>query len=280
MEIVVAENAGYCFGVKRALDIVESVLRKNRGRDIYSLGEIIHNPQVIERLKNEGLIVVYDIEDVKDGSIVIISAHGRSEGDIIRLRERGCEIVDATCPHVIFPQRTIKELSSEGYFIILLGDREHPEVQGLVSFSNGKGIAVVNKDVEDFSFVNSQKVGLLAQTTQNREDFKNLIEKVALRFKEMRVFNTICEATRIRQEEAIRISRDVDIMVVIGGRNSANTKRLFELARKYCKRAIHIESESEILKEDFVGVNRVGVTAGASTPDYIIRQVVDKIRGL
>jgi len=278
MEIKVAKNAGYCFGVKRAIEMVEETLKKYEGNRIYSLGEIIHNPQVVERLKRRGLIVVRDIEDVEENSTVIISAHGRSEEDIARLKKKGCKIVNATCPYVRLPQSIIKKMSSEGYLVILLGDREHPEVKGLVSFAKGENIRVVNTN-EDFGGLETDKVAVLAQTTQNREDFNKLVNSLLGRFTEIRVFDTICDATKIRQEEAIKLAQEVDLMIVIGGRNSANTKRLYELSTRYCKRVLHIETEKEIDRSIISGAERIGITAGASTPDDIIKAVVERIRG-
>jgi len=278
MEIIVAESAGYCYGVKRAVEITDEVLNRYQGKRIYSLGEIIHNPQVVERFKKKGLIVVSEIGEVQDNSMVIVSAHGRSEWDLKMLKERGCQIVDATCPYVIFPQRVIERLTDEGYFILLFGDKNHPEVKGLISYSNGDKISVINKDVKNFDFVNSEKVGLVAQTTQNKEDFLRIINDISMLFKEVRIFNTICDATHIRQDEAIRISKESDIMVVVGGRNSANTRRLYELSKRYCKKVIYIETADEINRDDFGGVNKIGVTAGASTPDDIIKMVIEKIK--
>ena len=278
MEIKVAKNAGYCFGVKRAIEMVEETLKKYEGNRVYSLGEIIHNPQVVERLKRRGLIVVRDIEDVEENSTVIISAHGRSEEDIARLKKKGCKIVNATCPYVRLPQSIIKKMSSEGYLVILLGDREHPEVKGLISFAKGENIRVVNTN-EDFGGLETDKVAVLAQTTQNREDFNKLVNSLLGRFTEIRVFDTICDATKIRQEEAIKLAQEVDLMIVIGGRNSANTKRLYELSTRYCKRVLHIETEKEIDRSIISGTERIGITAGASTPDDIIKAVVERIRG-
>jgi len=278
MEIKVAKNAGYCFGVKRAIEMVEETLKKYEGNRVYSLGEIIHNPQVVERLKRRGLIVVRDIEDVEENSTVIISAHGRSEEDIARLKKKGCKIVNATCPYVRLPQSIIKKMSSEGYLVILLGDREHPEVKGLVSFAKGENIRVVNTN-EDFSGLEADKVAVLAQTTQNREDFNKLVNSLLGRFTEIRIFDTICDATKIRQEEAIKLAQEVDLMIVIGGRNSANTKRLYELSTRYCKRVLHIETEKEIDRSIIADAERIGITAGASTPNDIIKAVVERIRG-
>jgi 4-hydroxy-3-methylbut-2-enyl diphosphate reductase len=278
MEIKVAKNAGYCFGVKRAIEMVEETLKNYEGNRVYSLGEIIHNPQVVERLKGMGLIVVRDIEDVEENSTVIISAHGRSEEDISRLKKKGCKIVNATCPYVRLPQSIIKKMSSEGYLVILLGDREHPEVKGLVSFAKGENIRVVNTN-EDFGGLEADKVAVLAQTTQNREDFNRLINSLLGRFTEIRVFDTICDATKIRQEEAIKLAQEVDLMIVIGGRNSANTKRLYELSTRYCKRVLHIETEKEIDRSIIADSERIGITAGASTPNDIIKAVVERIRG-
>ncbi|MCX7958927.1 MAG: 4-hydroxy-3-methylbut-2-enyl diphosphate reductase [Deltaproteobacteria bacterium] len=278
MEIILAENAGYCFGVKRAVEIVEDVLRKFSNKRIYSLGDIIHNPQVVQRLKEKGLRVVTDVDEIENESVVIISAHGRSEKDIKQLKNKKCLVVNATCPYVKFPQSVIKKLSKEKYFIVLFGDKNHPEVKGLISYTDGKDIVVVDREISDFDFIKSQKVGILAQTTQSREDFLALVFALAGRFRETRVFNTICDATKIRQEEAIRIAKSVDLMLVVGGKNSANTKRLYEISSEYCPNVIHIETQMELRKDYFSGVKRVGITAGASTPDDIIREVIERIK--
>ncbi|MCX7943197.1 MAG: 4-hydroxy-3-methylbut-2-enyl diphosphate reductase [Deltaproteobacteria bacterium] len=278
MEIIVAKSAGYCFGVKRAIDMVEEVLSNSMGKRIYSLGEIIHNPQVVKRLKDRGLMVVLDVGEVEKESIVVISAHGRSEKDIYKLKEKKCMVIDATCPFVKFPQSVIKKLSKENYFIILFGDNNHPEVKALISYSKPQNIAVVDSFDVNFELFKASKVGVLAQTTQNKDDFMQLVCMTVKKFKECRVFNTICDATNIRQDETISIAKNVDIMVVIGGRNSANTKRLYEISKLYCKKVIHIETEKELDMKIFDGINKVGVTAGASTPQDIIKEVVKKIK--
>ncbi len=280
MEIILAGNAGYCFGVKRAVEIAGKVLKEHRRERIYSLGDIIHNPQVVKRLKNKGLKVVTDVDRIEPGSVVIVSAHGRSEEDIRKLEAKRCFVVNATCPYVKFPQNVIKKLSRENYFIILFGDKNHPEVIGLVSYSANSNIAVVDKSVKDFGFIKSSKVGILAQTTQSKEDFVDIVRRLVAGFRETRVFNTICDATKIRQDEAIKIAKEVDIMVVIGGKNSANTKRLYEISKEYCDKVIHIETEKELDRRSFAGVKKVGVTAGASTPDDIIRSVMETLKSL
>ncbi|MGC8926559.1 MAG: 4-hydroxy-3-methylbut-2-enyl diphosphate reductase [Myxococcota bacterium] len=279
MEVIVAKNAGYCFGVKRAIDIATETLTKHSGKIIYSLGEIIHNPQVVDRLLSRGLRVVKSVDDIEKGSVVIISAHGRSERDIEEIKNKDCIIVNATCPYVKLPQGIIKRLSGEGYFIIVLGDRDHPEVKGLISYAKGSNIMVVDENFNGIGSMKSTKVGVVAQTTQNREHFKRLINRVIEQnFDEVRIFNTICDATDIRQEETIEIAKEVDIMVVIGGKNSANTKRLFEISRGYCNRVFHIETAEELKRRDFSGIKRVGVTAGASTPNDIIESVIKRLK--
>lgn len=277
MEIIVAKNAGYCFGVKRAIEIVEETLKRYKRHRVYTLGEIIHNPQVVDRLIKKGLRVVKDIESIEKRSIVIISAHGRSRADIERLKKRDCQIIDATCPYVRYPQGVIKKMSEEGYYIILLGDKEHPEVKGLVSFGIRSRLSVVDKDIDDLGFISEKKVALLAQTTQSEEDLKKIILLSTDRFKEVRIFNTICDATRIRQDETTELAKRVDVMVVVGGKNSANTRRLYEISSKYCGKVIFIETQKELNYHLLKNARIVGITAGASTPDDIIKEVRDKI---
>lgn len=278
MEIIIAKNAGYCFGVKRAVEITQETLKKYKGKEVFSLGDIIHNPQVVERLKTNGLKVAKEPNEVTSNSIVIISAHGSSEDYIKRLEKKGCKIINATCPYVKLPQNIIKRLTEENYYIILFGDKDHPEVKGLLSYSNGKDILVIDNDKFNLNSIEATKVGILAQTTQSKEKFFNTVCKLVERFKETRVFNTICDATEIRQNEAINIAKNVDIMIVIGGRNSANTKRLYEISKKYCKKVIHIETADELSKKVLQRVKKVGITAGASTPDDIIKDVISRIK--
>ncbi len=280
MQILVAKNAGYCFGVRRAVDIVENTLKKYNTKSVYSLGEIIHNPQVVNEFVRKGLKVVKDIDAIENKSIVIISAHGRSNKDIEHLKKKGCQIIDATCPYVKYPQNIIKKMSSEGYYIILLGDKEHPEIKGLTSFGKKSKLSIVDKDIDNLDFISEKKVALLSQTTQSKEDFKRLTLLCVEKFKEIRIFNTICDATKIRQEETVELAKRVDLMIVIGGKNSANTRRLYELSKRHCKKVLYVETAEEIDLNSLRSIKAIGITAGASTPDYLIdkvKQIVNRL---
>lgn len=282
MRIIVAERAGFCFGVKRAAKMAFEAAERAEG-EICSLGPIIHSPQLVARLEEEGVRVVKDVEQI-DGGGVIIRSHGVTAGEMEAIRRRGLKVIDATCPFVKKAQDYAALLAADGYDIVVVGEAEHPEVQGIVSYARGgKGMLAVVADREQAEAMIPKKtarLGVVAQTTQEFENLRQIVDVCLERSRELRVYNTICDATTVRQEEAKAIARQVDLMLVIGGFNSANTNRLAQICQAIQPRTHHIEVADEIDPAWFAGIETVGITAGASTPKWIVDAVVERVSGL
>lgn len=277
MQVVLAESAGFCYGVKRAMDGVMQVARES-GKPIYTLGPLIHNPQVIEKLESEGVKSVHELSEIPGGSVVVMPSHGVSKPVMDQARESGLEIIDLTCPFVSKVHRLAEQLVSEGYQVVVLGDPGHTEVKGIMSRA-GEGAVAVSRAEDLSSHELGKRVGVLAQTTQRPDEYRMLVAEVALRAYEVRGFNTICNATTDRQQSALELASDVDVMIIVGGRNSANTRRLAEMCSSVV-RTHHIEVAGELDPKWFRETEKVGVTAGASTPDWIIEEVVKKLESL
>lgn len=277
MEIVLAKSAGFCFGVRRATQMAFEAAAEHE--NICSLGPVIHSPQVVKSLAEQGVKVVSNVEDLSPGS-VIIRSHGVTLEEMDKIHQDDLTIVDATCPFVKKAQEYAARLSEEGYTVVIVGEVEHPEVQGIVSYA-GKALAHVVADAQQASSLpRMKKVGLVAQTTQSYENLKDIMDVCLAKSQELRVYNTICDATSVRQNEAREIARQVDLMFVIGGHASANTSRLAGICRELQPQTWHIETAEEIRPEWFTAVNRVGVTAGASTPRWLIDEVLARITEL
>lgn len=274
MKIVLAKSAGFCFGVKRATNMAFAAAENHP--QICSFGPIIHSPQVVQRLAEQGVAVVSDIDAINGGA-VIIRSHGVEAGELGRISKRGLEVVDATCPFVKKAQDHAALLAAEGYRVVLVGEAEHPEVQGIVSYAGEGNVHVVAGREDAEGLPRTAKIGIVAQTTQSFENFSQVVESCLSRCQELRVFNTICDATSVRQTEAKAIAAEVEVMLVIGGYNSANTTRLARICSDIQPRTHHIETADEIDPAWFAGAVSVGVTAGASTPHWIIEQVVDRL---
>ena len=276
MKIILARQAGFCFGVKRATQMAFEAAGK--GRKTYTLGPIIHSPQVVNKLEEMGVKALKNLDSMQNGTIIIRS-HGVASDEINEAIQKNLEIVDATCPFVKKAQEHVKSLSETGYGVVVVGDADHPEVQGIVSYG-GEKVFVVGSGEEVKKLPKMNKIGVVAQTTQSFENLKNVVVECLQRGGEIRVFNTICDATAVRQEEAKELAGQVDCMLVVGGFNSANTRRLAEVCAELQPRTHHIETATEIDAAWFEGVERVGVTAGASTPKWIIDEVMNKIEEL
>ncbi|MCS7278265.1 MAG: 4-hydroxy-3-methylbut-2-enyl diphosphate reductase [Aquificaceae bacterium] len=281
MEILVAEHAGFCFGVRRAINIAEDALKNlEKAGSIYSIGPLIHNPQEVKRLQEKGLALLEREEDLKENTTVVVRSHGIPPQRERELLSKGVRILDATCPFVKAVHDAVVKLSKEGYFVVLVGEKNHPEVIGTLGYlqeCGGKGVVVESK--EDLkSVLGKERVGIVAQTTQNEQFFKEVVGEIALWSKEVKVINTICNATSERQEDVYKLAPVVDVMIIVGGKNSGNTRRLYEISKSINPRSYHIETPDELKREWFEGAKKVGVTAGASTPDWIIEEVVDSIR--
>ena len=279
VEIIVAPNAGFCFGVKRAVKLAEeSSSLTQEGVRVYTLGPIIHNPQEVGRLSTKG-VKPLNGEELKEGDAIIIRSHGIPPDKERELREKGLRVIDATCPYVKAVHEAVCKLSEEGYFIVLVGEKNHPEVIGTLGYlkeCGGKGIVV--ESLEDLKEAfKHERIGVVSQTTQSEKFFKEVVGELALWVKELKVINTICNATSVRQEDVYRIAPEVDVMVIIGGKNSGNTRRLYTISKSLNPNSYHIETAEELDPSWFEGVKKVGITAGASTPDWIIEQVRVKI---
>jgi 4-hydroxy-3-methylbut-2-enyl diphosphate reductase len=276
MEIITAKTAGFCFGVKRAIDIAFKIAREKR-RGIYTLGPIIHNPQVVERLKEKGIIPIDDIETKRDIKALIIRTHGIPLEVSRKISSRGCEMIDATCPFVKKAQYYAKLLKEEGYQVVILGEKNHPEVKSLMSYA-GEGAMVVDGKAPLPKLRN--KTGIVVQTTQPLDALKRVVSDAIEHAKEIKVYNTICNSTALRLKETEKMAAKVDVMFVIGGKNSANTTQLTRLCESLSVPTHHIETASEIKKGWMKNVKRIGLTAGASTPDWIIKEVENRIRDI
>ncbi len=283
VEIVIAPHAGFCFGVKRAINLAEEAVKETlQGRKVFSMGPLIHNPQEVRRLEGKGLALLEKEGELDDKSTVIVRSHGIPPKKERELLSMGVKLVDATCPFVKAVHEAVVRLSEEGYFVVLVGEKNHPEVIGTLGYleeAGGRGIVVESR--EDLKEVlGKEKVGIVAQTTQNEQFFKEVVGEIALWAREVKVINTICNATSERQEDVYELAPKVDVMIVVGGKNSGNTRRLYHIARSLNPRSYHVETAEELKKEWFEGAKRVGLTAGASTPDWIIQQAVERIREL
>ena len=271
MEVILADYLGFCYGVKRAIKIA----RENAAPDgsACTLGPIIHNPQMVERLKDEGVGTIDCLDDLKRGK-VIIRSHGVGPETYERAEAMGLECVDATCPHVKKAQLSAKELAEEGRFVVIVGEKEHPEVHSIVQWAGGN-VAVIETVAEAASVPNASRLGIISQTTFSGERFQEIVSALLDKSCDIRVMRTICTATDQRQRAARELASKVDVMLVIGGKNSANTTRLAQLCAKIC-RTYHIETAEELQPAWFDNIEKIGITAGASTPDWIIKEVYKK----
>ncbi len=270
MQVVRAKHAGVCYGVERALDMAEAAMLDEE--DTFTLGPLIHNPEVVKKLEAHGVHVA-DCEDDIQSGIVIIRSHGVEPQVLKRLHEKGLVVIDATCPHVAKAQRAAAELRDMGGTVVVIGRAEHPEVKGLCGHAGDA--AVVVADASELPAELKEPVGVVVQTTESKEKLASVVDAIRARGIEPVVKDTVCFATRQRQEAAAALAEEVDAIVVIGGKNSSNTTHLYEICKKHCERSYFIESVSELDPAWFSSCECVGVTAGASTPDSQIQSVVD-----
>lgn len=270
MKVILAEKAGFCMGVRRAVDTCLALVDKEE--DIATFGPLIHNPQVLERLRKEGVRILEEVPDRIRGKVVI-RAHGIPPQQKEQLSRAGAEIRDATCPRVQKVQAIIRKYSKQGYETVIIGDKNHAEVVGLMGFA--KGHVHVISDHEDLDLLNmSVPFIVVSQTTQDEETFLRLSDLIRKKYPDCLIFNTICDSTHRRQDEVLDLGGKVDAIVVIGGRGSANTRRLAELARGMGKPVFLVEDEDELDPAALAGFTSVGVTAGASTPSWVIDRLV------
>ena len=280
MEVIVAKTAGFCFGVKRAVEQVYEQIEKAE-RPVYTFGPIIHNEQVVEDLAQKGVRVIdteEELETVRD-AIVIIRSHGVGKHIYDLLERNGVTVVDATCPFVKKIHRIVQEQQAAGRRVIIVGNPDHPEVQGIRGWGDEGTLVVENADqIENLPVSTKDKLCVVAQTTFNYNKFQDLVEKFEKKGYDILVLNTICNATQERQVEARQIASQVDVMIVIGGRNSSNTQKLYEICRRECKETYYIQTLKDFKPEKAGSVRSVGITAGASTPNQIIEEVHTNVR--
>jgi 4-hydroxy-3-methylbut-2-enyl diphosphate reductase len=275
MEITVAKSAGFCFGVQRAVDSVYKELEENSGK-IYTFGPIIHNEQVVEDLNKKGIEVIDTVEQlkkIKEGTVVIRS-HGVAKEIYDILEQQKLKMVDATCPFVKKIHNIVLDESNNGKTIIIIGNDNHPEVEGIKGWVNGE-VIVINKEeqIEKLSLPEQTKACIVSQTTFNHNKFKYLVEIIRKKGYDITVVNTICNATHVRQVEAQKISSKVDGMIVIGGKNSSNTQKLYDICRNECENTFYVQTVKDLDLHELKSLKSIGITAGASTPKNIIEEV-------
>ena len=277
MRVKLSKDAGFCFGVKRAIN---TALKANSiSGSVYTYGPIIHNPQVVKDFDLKGIKAVENLKNVKEGSTIIIRTHGVPPEVERQFKLKKLRIIDATCPFVKKPQEYVRQLSRDGYTPIIIGEADHPEVIGIKGYA-GKIAIVVGTPAEAEKVHPVKKMGIVVQTTQSNGNFSAIMKVLSGKSREFRILNTICNATHERQDSALKLAGEVDIMIVVGGKNSANTKHLAEVCETTGVETRHIEAASELQTAWFRGKKTAGVTAGASTPDWIIKEVAERIKKL
>ncbi|WP_195987915.1 4-hydroxy-3-methylbut-2-enyl diphosphate reductase [Clostridium sp. D53t1_180928_C8] len=281
MNVLLAENAGFCFGVKRAVD--EAIkTQKQYNKKIYTLGPLIHNGDVVKYLEDNNIFAIdmNNLDTLNKGDVILIRSHGVSKKTFDDLNEKGLIIINATCPFVTNIQQKVNKFSHEGYKIVILGDEKHPEVVGINGWCNDD--AIITKD-GSFNENLPNKICVVSQTTEKEENWDKTIDNLSKEsIDELKSFNTICAATEERQKSVYDLSKKVDFMIVVGGKHSSNTTKLYQISKENCPNTIHIENASELPKDllENKNIKNIGITAGASTPDWIIKEVVKIMEGL
>ena len=282
MELIVGKTAGFCYGVKRAVDGAKEQLKQNE--NLYGLGEIVHNQDVIKELENLGMQFIENIEEAKGKTI--IRAHGVPKQIYEKAKEKQIELIDYTCPKVLNIHQIVEEYANKGYYIFLLGNKKHPEIIGTLSYCGENKFIIEKEDdtmkaLETFEKSGMKKILVISQTTYSLEKFyivEEIIKNEIPRDVAVVVKNTICQATEIRQKETEEMAKKVDAMIIIGGKNSSNTKKLYEIAKQYCKTVLFIENETELILDNIKSTDKVGMMAGASTPKESIEKVIEKLK--
>lgn len=282
MKIIRADIIGFCFGVRRAVEMANSALDENPGVKVYSLGPLIHNETTLKKLSDKGLIIVdeTDCDSIEDGSFVIIRAHGVAPAIMEKLASKKCKIFDATCPRVKNSQKIVERNKTEKDYIIFTGDKNHGEVKSIEGYADKNFILLQNSAETDFFAgvaPSGKKVLLISQTTFSTKEFSKITNILKAKYSDLEVQNTICPATQERQEALMELCSKVEGVLVIGGKKSANTNRLYQIAQDNCKKAAFIQTAEDI-PDDFYTLNSVGLTAGASTPDELIDEVESRLK--
>ena len=284
--VTVAKSAGFCFGVKRAVDLVYEAAEKHPGR-VCTMGPIIHNEQVVADLEKKGVHVINDDlvrvdtgEKITEDSVIIIRSHGIPKTLMDRVKATGCEIIDSTCPFVRKIHDIVRKKSAEGYHIIIIGNPNHPEVEGIRGWAEGPCTVIKSREeAESLDLPKDTSLCIVSQTTFNFHNFKELVEIIEKLGYHVVVTNTICNATRERQTEALELAGRSDAMIVIGGKHSSNTQKLYDICRSQCDNTYYIQTLDDLVTVNFQSDSCVGITAGASTPNKIIQEVFAHVRG-
>lgn len=275
MKVLVAQQSGFCLGVENAIKLAEKTLAEKKC--VYSLGPLIHNDEVVEKLAKAGLISVQTVEQIPAGATVLIRSHGATLEQLKKIKEKGLNVVDATCILVKRVQRIAQILHEQSYKIVIIGDEKHPEVQAVVGFASGAVVVAGGSDLHNLP--RHGKLGLVCQTTQSPDHFARTVGQIVKQgFSELKIINTLCKEAIKRQDSAVELCKRVDIMFVLGGRHSANTRKLAELCKKYNNQTFHLQNDRELDKSLLCGKHIAGVTAGASTPDWIITEFVRSLK--
>lgn len=282
-DIKLAKHSGFCYGVKRAVETVKKIKLENPEKNVCIYGELIHNSHVIKELASLGIKTIYEIPQKADG-ICVIRSHGASPEVFDKLKAAGFEIIDLTCPDVKKVQQKAIEIVQNGYYLIIVGKAEHPEVMAIKANAElyGNEIAIVNSEEQVYAIAselkNHKKIGIVVQTTQRLSVLNEIVTAITQFAKELYIANTICPSTSLRQNEAKELAQSADLMIVVGSKKSANTTHLAEILNKITK-TIHIEDDTELNVDTFNNIEKISITAGASTPEYIIKNVIEKIKG-
>ena len=279
MEVIVAKNAGFCFGVKRAIEETEKLL-VDRKKTIYSIGSLIHNESVINKLKEKGLIELDDLNAIGNlkNETVIIRTHGIEKDVRDILTKNGNELIDLTCPFVSKIHEIVDKHSNDGYKVIVIGDKNHPEVKGIVSYGKEVYVCLSEVDIGSLNIPTNSKVLVVFQTTINSANAEKLVDILRKIYYNIKVANTICNTTKVRQEEVLSLAKVLDVMLIIGSPNSSNTMKLYEIAKKYCHKAYLITDKASLNNININKNEKVGVSAGASTPQYLIEEILTNVR--
>jgi small subunit ribosomal protein S1 len=276
LEVILSPYTGYCFGVKRAMRLIDQGVSEQPGKKIYTLGEIIHNPQAVERLKQRGLKPVSSLDEIEEGSFLVIRAHGVQPEIIEDAERRGIKMLDATCPFVQKSQHYVRKLTEESYSVIVIGDADHPEVKSITGHA-GREVIILGSEDAASDIPKLDKAGVVIQTTFSKEKAQRIIGVLETRIEHLRVYDTICQATILRREATLELAQDVDVMLVVGGKRSSNTMRLYKMCLDEGIPSHFIETYEEIDPAWFEGCSRVGLATGTSTPDWVIDQVLRRM---
>jgi len=276
LKIILSKRMGFCFGVKKSVNLAKNAL-KTRKNNLYMLGSIINNPQVIEYFIKKGVKITDNLDEVPEESTVITRAHGISPTMLKKAYQKKISVVDTTCPYVRKVQKIARYLYEKDYFLVIYGDKKHPEVLSLLDTIQNNAL-VINSIHDAEKITIKKKIGFISQTTKNIYDFYKLSSALLNRAEELRIFNTICKSTTERQKSVLELAKEVDVMLVIGGKESANTTRLAEIGKNQGVKTYHIETKNQLKYKWFYPEGKVGIASGASTPDWITNEIIDKLK--